>query len=472
MRSSITQFLRNVVLALLLLLPAFIFFYGSTSSDAAVYFTFVKQFNQLPMSFQPGRVSFGATSPLYVLLNVPLYALFGERWFMGNWLINQLFLVVGLVWLTQALRGQTRTLLAVVALTLTLPNLFITAAQGYETPLGFMAMCGVLYLLSRERYLSVLALSGLLYLIRPEFVLLSLVVWGYAWLHLDQLALVAAVGLLSWLPAGAYHAYMWHFTGAFFPSSLVNRLSPAVWVERLTTTIEQLANPLAGLIILAAGAMLWLWWRGEARQQGFIMGLTAGLMGFILLGLPGVHTLRYLLLVAPLLIWLVVVAFRPVALHVPDVTRLLALVLIVLYATFPLFPAPTSEPREEMLYQSLAKQLNPRLTPAAGLLVADAAGQYSLTGRVYGLDGVVGSEWGGVYSGREDLAHFVVNQQINVLVVSLTFAEAKDPLLVALYQHHSHTAVGSHFTLNQSQWEKILVNEAPGRWVAVYQKVD
>jgi len=77
-----TVYLRNLCrdagIAFLILLPPFLLSWHSMTGDGGVYYTFIKNFFTLPFSFQPDTVSFGATSPLHVMLHAMVYELFGK----------------------------------------------------------------------------------------------------------------------------------------------------------------------------------------------------------------------------------------------------------------------------------------------------------------------------------------------------------------------------------------------------------
>ena len=91
----------------LLLMPAFIIFWPSTSADAAIYLTFIKNFATLPFSYQAHTVSFGATSPLHVLIQAPLPFIFGETWVWFAKVLNNFWLVLGIFMARKERREKT-----------------------------------------------------------------------------------------------------------------------------------------------------------------------------------------------------------------------------------------------------------------------------------------------------------------------------------------------------------------------------
>src|SRR5262245_59327627 len=54
--------------------------FSNIDQDAWIYFTYFKHFFERPFSFQPGHVTFGATSALHVIVMSPVFYLFGGSW--------------------------------------------------------------------------------------------------------------------------------------------------------------------------------------------------------------------------------------------------------------------------------------------------------------------------------------------------------------------------------------------------------
>ncbi|NMC34335.1 MAG: hypothetical protein GYA36_18050 [Veillonellaceae bacterium] len=73
----------SFLLAAALLLPSYLIFWNSLWGDAAIYFNYFLRFFDLPFSFQPGTVSFGASSPLHVMVMAPVFHVFHHG---GLWL--------------------------------------------------------------------------------------------------------------------------------------------------------------------------------------------------------------------------------------------------------------------------------------------------------------------------------------------------------------------------------------------------
>ena len=69
---------RDYIISILLLTPLAIIYWNSLDGDAAIYFTFIKNFFSKPFSYYPGEVSFDY-SPLLVILYAPIYKIFKKN---------------------------------------------------------------------------------------------------------------------------------------------------------------------------------------------------------------------------------------------------------------------------------------------------------------------------------------------------------------------------------------------------------
>lgn len=234
---------RQSAVALLLLLPLCIIYWHSISGDAAIYFTFVKRFFELPFSYQPHQVSFGATSPLHVVLHAPLYLMFGDpAWLSVSKALSLALIPVGVTVINRAIRGTTSTLILGCLLAAIDAELFITAAELFETSLAFAIIALLFCSLVENRIRVAALLTGLLYLVRPELALVAVPIAAIGARHLSGQRAnrrdVLPVVVLVVAPAVLYHAYIWLMSGALLPSSVYARSLTAMettlpWTARL-----------------------------------------------------------------------------------------------------------------------------------------------------------------------------------------------------------------------------------------------
>lgn len=69
--------------------------------DIAIYFVFLKNSFDLPFSFQEDVVSFGATSPIHVVVFSFIYHLSGEFWLISLKIFYFLFFYFGIIFLAK-----------------------------------------------------------------------------------------------------------------------------------------------------------------------------------------------------------------------------------------------------------------------------------------------------------------------------------------------------------------------------------
>lgn len=430
----------------------------AVSSDAAIYFTFVQAFSDLPFSFQPGVVSFGATAPLHVLWQVPLYALLGDPYWLAllPWLNAGWFILGGLL-IGRASRAPGWLVCWVLLLNVLL---FTTAAQGYETPLAFAAVALAFSLMRTGRGEAVLALGGTLYLIRPEFALIT-AVWGAYWLyHTRQWVRTTAVGLLGLLPALLYHSYLFWHTGTWLPSSVVARAaSDLSWWGRVQQTAAAGLYPASLIWMLFFCLLAYAAWRRVPVRGTPSVGLALAWIVVwcvpYLLWPPGPQLWRYLLPVTAV--------FIPFIAALPEATSCISpsaggyLVILALFLHIPavltLQRVNDWPPLPDILLADLATNLAQTpdlpapLTAEVGLLAVNSAGQYSLPTALFGLDGVVG--------GYDLSDPAVALEKYNIRYLVVGPGMAAEPWL---------TAVGA-------EWKLILENSGESeQWTAVYAR--
>ena len=107
--------------------------FDNIDQDAWIYFTYFKRFFDLPFSFQPGNVSYGATSPLHVIVIAPIYHAGGGIWLPAAKALNFGLVFLSLVLAHYAARVSIFWLAAIVAASLAFEELF-QATSAYLKP--------------------------------------------------------------------------------------------------------------------------------------------------------------------------------------------------------------------------------------------------------------------------------------------------------------------------------------------------
>ena len=457
------------------LTPAVVIFWQSSSRDAAIYFTFIKNFFTLPFSFQPQTVAFGATSPLYVIIHAPIHAFFAEQWWAISKVVNFTFLISGLVLLSRSIRADYKTLGLIVLLASLSPIAFITAAQGYETPLAFLTICGLYALLKKQRYYPAIILSGIMYLVRPEFLIIALVVHGFLIKKISRPPHLL-LALLALLPLLSYHLYMGYHTGALIPTSIyVRATTPETWSTRLLMSGQSFTqtNSLIYLIGFVTIAMLAI--SQNLNRYRLELTLLMPLPILHLLFPPGEHTARYLLPLTPLVIIVIIQATRE-WLFLRLGVGFIWLALLGLYGyhwlVWSATPAHLKENMDTLLLKELAGQINHLAVPNDKILLEEIQAQYFLEVFAYSPNGVVGNQLFRVSTGEERLEDFIQTQQIRYIVTSdsLNEAEVLGSLLPTLSRQDRSTQVGDTVTINELTLQKRLANRSTNpAWNSLYQ---
>ena len=466
--------------------PAFVIFYHSFSGDASIFFTFFKRFFTLPFSYQPGTVSFGASSPLHVLVNAPIHLAAGQYWLPVAKAFNYLLIVFGVCLLNRALRGDLVTLSVLLLLTVLNRALLITTAQLYETGLTFFVVSVTYFFVKRRLYGPAILMAGGLYLARPEVALVTIVLDGYLWYVSGNRRRVTGLILLSAIPATAYHAYIYLHTGAILPSSVYMRGVEALehrvsWVDALTGSIRLLQGGDGAIYLVGLVSLLVLGARRRvcSYAEELIFMLPVGVL--YLAVPPGHYIIRYLLPITPIIQATIARELRVILNDIfpaqrtatppgsPVVTRrtdwaCAALLLILVLGTYRGYLSYLKQPRydyDTLLLRDLAAALNEVAGEGDRLFLYEIQAQYYLKAFCYSPDSLVGNQLLDVVHKRNTYEDFIVRHRVNFIVTANAFNYRKvfaGTLLEKLYLHDLSSRVGDTVTLNGLRFRKILTS--------------
>ena len=188
----------------------------TVGGDASIYFSFSKNFWQLPYSFRAGgEVVHGATSPFWVIY----LAFFGENFIALK--IANIFLITATFLYLARLKAQYIFL----PLVLLFSERFIYMnALIYEVALLFPLLCLFLILVidKNNRYSLIIAsiALGLMIGVRPEALLVFPLLAYRAYQKRTFLLPLACI----FLPISLYTCYMAVMTGEILPASIIQRL--------------------------------------------------------------------------------------------------------------------------------------------------------------------------------------------------------------------------------------------------------
>jgi len=470
--------LGELALATAALAPAYLLFAHSYSGDAAIFFTFFKQFFSLPFSFQEGTVSYGASSPLHVVLNAPLHLVAGSHWLAACRLFNYGLIALGCVLLNRAIRGDSLTLSLILVLTALNRPLLVHTAQLFETGLVYAAVALAYALLKRERPAQAILAAGALCLVRPELLLAAVAVDAALWWRGPERLRLAALAALSALPAALYHGYIYLQTGALLPSSLYMRglealERPLPWTERLAGSARLLSGPDGQIYLVGAALLAALLLRRRLAAYRWELLLSLPIVALYAAVPPRHYLLRYLLPVTPLVAALAAQEIRSLLESRGRAAEagagwvhglLCGLVLLCLVPIYrgdlPYFRAPRYD-YDTLLLRDLAERVNAVAGAGDRLFLYEIQGQYYIRAFCYSPDSLVGNQLLEVVHRRDSYQGFIARHGVKYIVTANAYAYRPvfaGTLLARLYAHDLESGVGEAVEIDGIRLRKVATN--------------
>jgi hypothetical protein len=452
------------------------------SGDAAVYFTYFKQFFRLPFSYAPGQVSFGATSPLWVILNAPFALLFGNGFVTPSRLLAGGFLFAGVCCLAAAAPRSNWNLPLVAALTILNVPLIAATSQLFETGLTFALIALVYFAMCTDRPRVALIGAGLLPLARPETALMSIFVYLWTLSRSRDRRHMGSIALASLIPLLLYIGYMSLETGGIVPSSVSARVllateGHASWAHDFLesfgrsfwTTAENAIYPLGAVMGFVAIARI------GVKALWLELALLALLVVPFVVQPPISYAPRYLEVATPLMTVIVLQvllasSWRTVVLPVSTV----GILLLAGYILHP-YLGLNRFSYNRLLLRDLADKLNPLLRPGDKVLLYEIQGQYYLSRAAVSADGIVGGATLPVLRGQLSWERFIRQDHITYVVTMDAFDYRRvydRTLLARLYAYDLDHPVGARMRSGGLVFTKVLTNPDfanPARYVVVAQ---
>jgi hypothetical protein len=475
----------DLIIAMLALTPAIVIYYESYSPEAAIYFTFIKNFFRLPFSFQPDTVSFGATSPLHVMLHAPVYAMFGSAWLAVSKFVNLVLVAFGMVLINRALKGGTKTILLISLLVAMSTALLVSTSQLFESGLAFFMLAWLYHDLSGLRYGRATLIAGSLYLVRPELIVITAAAMAYCIVQSQASRRSIIFAVVSLLPAAAYHIYMLAATGSILPASAFTPIityiqDPSSWLARVGGTLAALWSPSGLIYIACAVVILLLLTEWSLPRYSREMLLIAPLVGLYMLFPPQEEIVRYLVPIVPILIALVV---RYVQQDVKAQYSVRALIMVLImahaYGSVAHFRQPTPD-YNAALATDLSTKLKRVAPKHARVLLWDVQSQYHMDGACLSLSSAVGNDMVDVYLRRTSAEDFFADQNVDYLVTGDALAQAPfaETMFERIHRHDRSSDVGDTVMAGGFALEKVISNpavadpsgtaESQARWHSVY----
>ncbi len=464
------KYRAHIFLLLISIVIAFIFF-NTVSGDASIYFTFANNFFDLPFSYSQGKVSFGATSPLYTVYLAIIYSIGGSSWIAIAKILNLMIIYFGFVLILIQIPRDKHNPGLLVLLAVASINLYLTGLQLYETPLVFLSSALILSGIRQQNYGLLSWVSGMLYLIRPELALFSVLIWIYLAIK-KQLLTNSLLILLSMIPAIAYHWYMYDMTGGVLPSSVVGRSLNAIeagsYLERLLETIRWVLRP-EGLIYLFYFFTVVIFAIKDIKKLFSLEKYFPGaLLLLFILSPPGQYINRYLLPVTPFIIWHMIVLWQSLKINKRTLNIAgMAIAIAIFAGIFVIKDKITrfDSDYDELMLKGLAAKMNKITTPDDKLLIYEIQSQYFLEAQCISMDGIVGREFHNVLTGKENLKEFIEKEDVDYIVTmnSINYRKLLDiEELKDIYKHDLDAEVGDTLHTGETGFVKIMENPVFG----------
>lgn len=431
----------GALLGVVLCIAASVPNWSYTDGDASIYFTFLKGFFDKPFSYAPGVVSFGATSPLHVLVFAPIHHLFGAEWIYVAKVMNLLLVLTGAWMIGRATRHPLGMLGAFAAVAAT-PQLMENTFDLFEVGVVFLVGAACVAALVEERWKSALLWAGFAYLARPELVLAAAGVVVYVgsragrrarWAHL-------APGLIA---TTSYHVWMASQGAGWLPTSVTGRLHRVAgeaggsWTERFAGSYAPrwlqptgLGGEILVLLGLAAfGLVVLLARRNKAVWPA--LAYAGGVLAVYVVFPPSTYAARYLLAVAPCMVLLVAQLFGAGSnLRIPAWAPVLSCLLAFATVRYA-WGMPHRWPEHVGLWSrdlarfrgyapaaDLSYAIDGLAAPGERVLVYEVQSQYGSRARLVSMDAIVGGEAAAAYARREDWSDFIVRSDIRWVVIN------------------------------------------------------
>ena len=449
--------------------------------DAWIYFTYYKEFANRPFSFQPAHVTFGATSPLHVLVMAPIYHLFGGWWLTAAKLLNFCFMLAGVVLVHRASGADIRLMPVVVGAALVFETLVLSVATLFETGVTFLLVSILLDALARDRRRVAIAVAGILHLARPELVLVTAVV--FAVLAGRHRRLFVRDWCLALLPVASYYGYMWASGAGLVPTSVAGRAIlgiefPTTWTQKVQAILQlpEIWPYAAGLAASLVAVVV------APRRAAPAMVVIAPIVVLYAVVPPGwaYFAPRYLVPVIPAFLYCFAIlldrAWRTVFRGSPSTAfrgSEFALAMgTAVVGTLIVAVAGRHEPwvpytHDTILQKDLAEAVAGIVRPGDRVLMYEIQGQYYFPGHGISADGIVGREAHDFLFKRQTFDELVVAERLKFVVTFNAFnyrrVFAGTPL-VDLYTHDLKAAIGDELCLGRFCYQKVAGNPHFNEW--------
>ncbi len=440
-RTGGSTFIAATLWGVLICTAASVPYWSYTDGDASIYFTFLKRFFEKPFSYAPGVVSFGATSPLHVLVFAPIHHLFGPDWIYVAKVLNFLLVLTGAWMIGRATRHPLGMLGAFAAVAAT-PQLMENTFDLFEVGVVFLVGAGCVAALVEERWRSALLWAGFAYLARPELALATVGAVVYVGSRAGRRAPWAFL-LPGLIATTGYHGWMASQGAGWLPTSVTGRLHRVAgetggsWAERFAASYAPrwlhptgLGGEVLALLFLALVGLAVLLVRRD-KTVWPALAYAGGVLAAYVVFPPSTYAARYLLAIAPCIVLLVAKLFEAgSSLRIPAWAPALSCLLAFATVRYA-WGLPPRWPEHVGLWSrdlarfrgyepaaDLSDAIDGLAAPGERVLVYEIQSQYGSQARLVSMDAIVGGEAAAAYARREEWTDFVVRSNVRWVVIN------------------------------------------------------
>jgi len=459
----------------IIVIICFLLFKESKSGDAAIYFVYFKNFFNLPFSFQKSIVSFGATSPIHVIVFSFIYQLTGKFWLISLKFFNFLLFYLGVILLiktfsiTDSNKRNSNIDILLTVFFFSIINLTFLESLGqiFETGLIYFCISLIYYLLKNKNITGSIFTAGSLNLVRPELVLITLSIFIYLFLISENKKSILIKIIISLIPSIIYYLYMYINTGYIIPSSIYGRMVFASefssnWFNKVYNLFPFLSSLKRSLTYIL-GILSIIYLSVKKKNIKIEMVLTLPIIFFYLIFPPGSYITRYWIPLLPIfsvLIYLLINEFI-------NSKKLIGIELLGIFIVLSGYGYLYSKGLlskynyDNILLYDLAKEFNKILDKSDNILLYEIQGQYYISGNCYSMDGIVGNQIIDVIKGEMKFEDFLRKYNIKYVVNHSNIRGREIFLRTALselYYHDINSNIGDSIVINNIVYTKILTN--------------
>jgi len=466
------------------LMPMALIKFHSISGDSSIYFSFIKNFSKLPFSYHPESVTFGATSPLFVLIMSPIYIIFKDLyWIFFAKILSFLFIVFSVFLINRSLSGRYKGLIFICLLVSSLTGLFASSSMLFETSFAFFSISLLYYSLSLRKYKLSLMTSGSLYLVRPEFILISIFSHTYIIKKIinnkvKNLRENIIYIILSFTPPLIFHSYMYFYTKQIVPSSILGRAyksweNETTWINTLINSISSISFGYGKLIyIFSFLILIFVILQKQIKNYKLEVFLLSPVFIFYFVNPPTNYLGRYLLPLSALCIIFISKFFLIHQFFLKKIVLKNYFFYLAAYIGISIININSfvksnllnlrKYDMNHVLLKDLSIHLNKIATRKDAVLIYEIQSQYYINAKCISLDGIVGNEFHPYLKKEKSIEDIIAqDNSIKFLVTMNSFNYRKlfdNSLLLDLYEHDLNSDIGSELKSKKLVFKKVITN--------------